>query len=94
MATPTPTHPQTPAELRDELAEERERLVESVERLRGSLDVGASVRPRLPLVLAGAFAAGFVLGGGIGATMRLLVRRGREGHAMARLGRLVLVDRS
>jgi hypothetical protein len=93
MATPTPDHAQTPSELRRELAAERERLVESMERLRGSLDVGATVRPRLPLVLAGAFAVGFVLSGGIGATMRLLARRGREGHARARLGRLVLVER-
>lgn len=94
MATPTRNHSQTPAELRTEIAEERERLVDSMERLRGSLDVRASVQPKLPLVLAAAFATGFVLGGGIGATVRLLVRRGREGHAMARFGRLVLVDRS
>lgn len=93
MATPTHSHPQTPPELRRELAAERARLVESMERLRGSLDVGANVEPRLPLVLAGAFAIGFVLSGGIGATMRLLARRGREGRARARLGRLVLVER-
>ena len=90
----TSTDPQTPAELRSELAQERARLVDSMERLRGSLDVGASVQPKLPLVLATALAAGFVLGGGIGATVRLLVRRGREGRAKARFGRLVLVDRS
>jgi hypothetical protein len=92
--TQTRDHSQTPAELRTEIAQERERLVQSMERLRGSLDVGASVQPKLPLVLAASFAAGFVLAGGIGATMRLLVRRGREGHAKARLGRLVVVDRS
>ena len=94
MAAQMQDHPQTPPELRRELAAERERLVESMERLRGSLDVGATVQPRLPLVLVGAFAVGFVLSGGIGATMRLLARRGREGHAKARIGRLVLVERS
>lgn len=93
MAIQTRDHPQTPPELRRELAAERARLVESMERLRGSLDVAATVRPRLPVVLVGAFAIGFVLSGGIGATMRLLARRGREGHARARLGRLVLVER-
>jgi hypothetical protein len=93
MATQMQDHPQTPPELRRELAAERERLAESMERLRGSLDVDATVRPRLPLVLVGAFTVGFVLSGGIGATMRLLARRGREGHAKARLGRLVLVER-
>jgi hypothetical protein len=93
MATQTRNHPQTPPELRRELAAERARLADSMERLRGSLDVGASVKPRLPLVLAAAFSIGFVLSGGIGATMRLLARRGREGHARARIGRLVLVER-
>ena len=93
MATQIGNHPQTPPELRRELAAERARLVESMEQLRGSLDVGASLQPRLPLVLAGAFAVGFVLSGGIGATMRFLARRGREGHARARIGRLVLVER-
>jgi hypothetical protein len=93
MAVQTRNHPPTPPELRRELAIERERLAESMERLRGSLDVGATVRPKLPLVLAGAFAVGFVVSGGIGATMRLIARRGREGHAKARIGRLVLVER-
>ena len=31
--------------------------------------------------------------GGIGATVRLLFRRGREGHERASLGRFKLVDR-
>jgi hypothetical protein len=40
-----------------------------------------------------ALAAGFVVSGGIGATMRLLFRRGREGSTKARFGPFVLVDR-
>ena len=94
MATQARNHPHTSTELRSQLAAERASLARSMERLRGSLDVGANVRPRLPLVLATAVAVGFVLSGGIGATMRLLARRGREGHAKLRLGRLVLVERS
>jgi len=39
----------------------------------------------VPNVLAGM--------GTIGAAMRLLVRRGREGHTRAKLGRFTLVDR-
>jgi hypothetical protein len=93
MAAQIQDHPPTPSELRRELAAEREQLAESIERLRGSLDVGSTVRLRLPLALAGAFAVGFVLSGGVGATMRLLARRGREGHAKLQLGRLVLVER-
>jgi hypothetical protein len=42
------------------------------------MDVTAKLRARLPLAAAGALVAGFVVAGGIGATMRLLFRRGRE----------------
>lgn len=93
MATSSQEPPRTAPELRHELAEERARLVSSLERLRDSLDVGASVQPRLPLVLATAFVVGFVLSGGVGATMRLLARRGREGRAKVTLGRLAVVER-
>jgi len=40
-----------------------------------------------------ALGAGFVVSGGIGATMRLLMRRGREGKTKARFGPFSLVDR-
>jgi hypothetical protein len=33
------------------------------------------VRAKLPVITAGALAAGFVIAGGIGATMRLIGRR-------------------
>ena len=45
------------------------------------------------MVAAGALGAGFFLAGGIGATMRLFVRRGREGKEKARFGRFSFVDR-
>ena len=48
---------------------------------------------KLPVAAAGALAAGFLLSGGIGATMRLMFRRGREGQTMARVGRFRIVDR-
>jgi hypothetical protein len=37
--------------------------------------------------------AGFVLAGGIGATMRFLARRSREGQERVRVGRFRLVRR-
>jgi hypothetical protein len=76
-----------------EIAAEREQLAEAVEELRQATDVSAKLRPKLPLLTAGAMAGGFVLAGGIGATMRLLARRGREGERKAKLGRFSLVDR-
>ena len=52
------------------------------------------MRARLPAVAAGAAGLGFVAAGGIGATMRLVFRRGREGGGeKARFGRFSLVDR-
>jgi hypothetical protein len=36
---------------------------------------------------------GFLLAGGVGATARLIFRRGREGDTMAKLGRFRIVER-
>jgi hypothetical protein len=87
----------TPEEVRREIETERERLASAVDELReevgGVTDVTAKLRARLPVVAAGALGAGFVLAGGIGATARLLMRRGREGRTKARLGPFSLVDR-
>ena len=78
-------------QLRSELREERERLTTAVETLRHELgeatDIGGKLRANLPLAAAGALGLGFVASGGIGATMRLLMRRGREGKHAAKLGR-------
>ncbi len=79
--------------VRRQVAAEREQLAEAVEELRASTDLKAQLQARLPLVLAGAFGAGFVLSGGIGATMRLLFRRRREGRVVARIGRFVVSQR-
>jgi hypothetical protein len=72
----------TPEAVRREIESEREQLAHAVEELREGLgdatDVVGKLRTRLPAVAAGALGAGFFLAGGIGATMRLLARRGRE----------------
>jgi hypothetical protein len=65
-------------QLRRELETERRQLAAAVESLKSELGVAEKVRARLPLATAGALAAGFVVAGGIGATVRLLFRRGRE----------------
>jgi hypothetical protein len=87
----------TPEEVRREIETEREQLASAVEELREEVgevtDVTAKMRAKLPLVAAGALGAGFVAAGGIGATARLLMRRGREGRTKARLGPFSLVDR-
>ncbi|MBV8597778.1 MAG: DUF3618 domain-containing protein, partial [Actinobacteria bacterium] len=57
-------------------------LAQSLALLRGEIgeatDLTAKLRAKLPLVVVGGLVAGFVLAGGIGATMRYLARRGRE----------------
>jgi hypothetical protein len=84
-------------QLRSEIAAEREQLAHAVDHLRAEIgeatDVTGKLRAKLPMVAAGALGAGFFVAGGIGATMRLLARRGREGNEKARFGRFRLVDR-
>jgi hypothetical protein len=81
MAT-TSLNGRTPDAVRREIESEREQLARAVEELREGLgdatDVAGKLRAKLPAVAAGALGAGFFLAGGIGATMRLLARRGRE----------------
>jgi hypothetical protein len=83
--------------LREELRAERAALADAVDDLRTGLgeaaDVGGRLRAKLPLAAAGAFGLGFVKAGGIGATMRLLMRRSRDGEVKAKAGRYRLVDR-
>ena len=65
-------------QIRRDLASERERLADAVSSLRQELDLGKTLRAKLPVLAAGAAGAGFFLAGGIGATFRLMFRRGRE----------------
>jgi hypothetical protein len=79
--------------VRRQIEEEREKLADAVEDLREAADLTAIMRGKLPVVAAGAAGIGFVLAGGIGATMRLIARRGREGNVKAKAGRFSLVRR-
>jgi predicted ATPase with chaperone activity len=84
-------------EIRRDLEAERAQLASSVNDLRAAIaqaaDVKGKLRAKLPVVAAAALGTGFFLGGGIGATMRLLARRSREGTVEARVGRFRFVDR-
>ena len=83
----------TPEQVRRDIEAERDRLADAVDDLRSEMDVNAKLRPKLPLAAAAALGAGFVVSGRIGATMRLLMRRSREGRTKARFGPFSLVDR-
>jgi hypothetical protein len=84
-------------QVRLEIEAEREQLADAVDHLRSEIeevtDVRAKLRAHLPVVAAAALGAGFFFAGGVGATMRLLARRGREGTTKARFGRFTVVDR-
>jgi hypothetical protein len=87
----------TTEDVRHDIEAERERLAAAVDELREEMgeatNVTAKLRAKLPVVAVGALGSGFLLAGGIGATMRLLFRRGREGTEKARVGRFTIVDR-
>jgi hypothetical protein len=87
----------TPEQVRKDIETERRELASAVDELRGSLghaaDIGGRLKERLPVVAGAAVTTGFVLAGGIGATMRLFARRGREGHERMRVGRFSILDR-
>ena len=71
MAAPS-SH--SPGDVRLEIASERQQLAEAVDSMRAGLDL----RGKLPVLAAAAAGAGFLLAGGIGATVRLLARKSRE----------------
>jgi Protein of unknown function (DUF3618) len=83
----------TPEQVRLDIEAERNRLAAAVDDLRAEIDVNAKLQDKLPVAAIAALGAGFVISGGIGATMRLLMRRSREGHEKARFGPFSLIDR-
>jgi Protein of unknown function (DUF3618) len=83
----------TPEQVRRDIEAERERLADAVDDLRAEMDVNAKLKSKLPVAAAAALGVGFVVSGGVGATMRLLMRRSREGRTKARFGPFSLVDR-
>jgi hypothetical protein len=72
----------TQEQVREDIEAERERLAGAVTHLRGELgaaaDLTGRLKSKLPLVAASAGSIGFVLAGGIGATMRYFARRHRD----------------
>jgi len=89
--------PKSEEKLRAELHEERAALADAVNTLRTEIgeatDVSGKLKAHLPVVAAGAFGLAFVKSGGIGATMRLIFRRGREGDEKAKAGPFSLVKK-
>jgi hypothetical protein len=76
--TMTSSTNRTPEQIRSDLEAEREQLAGAVEHLRSELGLATNIAGRLPKLAAGAATAGFVVAGGIGATMRLFARKSRE----------------
>jgi len=84
-------------QVRHDIEVEREQLAGAADSLREEIseatDITGKLRANLPVVAVGALGVGFLLSGGIGATARLIFRRGREGETKAKLGRFRIVDR-
>jgi hypothetical protein len=87
----------TVEDVRRDIESEREQLADAAGTLRESLgeatNISGKLRSNLPAVAVGAVGVGFLLAGGIGATVRLIFRRGREGETKGKLGRFRLVER-
>jgi hypothetical protein len=83
----------TPEQVRRDIEAERERLAGAVDDLRAGMDINTKLKGKLPVAALAALGVGFVFSGGVGATMRLLMRKGREGKTKARFGPFSLVDR-
>jgi hypothetical protein len=88
-----PSEKRTPELVQNEIERERTQLAASADELRAALAIVPKLQTMLPVIAAGAAGTGFVFAGGIGAVMRLLARRSREGHERARFGRYVVVER-
>jgi len=84
-------------EVRREIEAEREQLADAAESLRDQLgeatDITGKLKANLPVAAAGVLFLGFVATGGIGATARLIFRKGREGDTIAAFGPFRLVER-
>lgn len=88
------TQPRTDAEIREQIAEERVALGEAIENLRDELVGMQGLRKNLPAIAAAAFIFGFVISGGVGASIRLVLRRVYERRtARLQLGRLRITGR-
>jgi hypothetical protein len=83
----------TPEQIRLDIETERERLADAVDNLRDEMDINKQLKGKVPIAAAAALGVGFIVAGGIGATMRLVMRKGREGHTKARVGPFFLIDR-
>jgi hypothetical protein len=87
----------TPEQIRSELDAQRTELAEAVDHLRGELgaaaDLSGKLKSKLPIAAGAAASIGFVLAGGVGATMRYFARRGRETDEKLRVGRWSIRNR-
>lgn len=88
----------TPEQIRSDLEAERAGLSEAVDHLRGELGQAANItgklKAKLPVAAGAAASVGFVLAGGVGATMRYFARRGRESDEKLRVGRWSIRNRA
>ncbi len=69
-------------QVRRDIESEREQLAGAAETLREEIEeatnIGAKLRSNLPALAVGALGVGFLMAGGVGATARLIFRRGRN----------------
>jgi hypothetical protein len=80
------TDNRTTEQVRRDIEAERDRLAGAVDDLRSEMDINAKLKGKLPAAAAAAFGVGFVVSGGLKATVRLLLQRRREERAKSGFG--------
>jgi len=79
-------------QVRRDIEAEREGLAVAVDDLRAEMDVNARLKGKVLPAAAAALGVGFVIAGGIGATVRLLMQR-QEDEKKSRFSPFSFVDR-
>ena len=75
----------TGADIREEIAAERKALEEAIQGIPDDMVGSPALRRHLPVLAVSAFAVGFAISGGIGATVRPLMRKRYEGRRKRRV---------
>jgi len=80
-------------QVRRDIEAERERLAGAVDDLRAEMDVNTQLKGKVLPAAAAALGIGFVVAGGIGATVRLLMQRREESETKSRFRPFSFVHR-
>ena len=83
----------TTEQVRRDIETERDRLARAADDLRAEMNVNRQLKGKVLPAAVAALGIGFVVAGGIGATVRLLMQRRQEDETKSRFALFSFVDR-